>query len=122
MAALAHLALGELDTARALIERHARRAITGRLSREANDSVLLLAALARAEGDDGMARQLLAGAGVGRQPATVRYGTHLAELLGIEDPLTTWSGRDDPDDPDGVFGAKLAIRTLRAELVRRGWN
>jgi hypothetical protein len=122
VAALVHLTVGELDTARALIERHARQAVTDRLSREAGDSVLLLAALARAEGDDALARRLLTGMGVGRQPATIRYGSHLADLLAVEDPRARWHGRSDPADPDGVLGAKLGLRTLRAELARRGWD
>ena len=121
-AALAHLALGDLDAARRLIERHARRASTDRLSREACDSVLLFAALARAEGDDASARRLLAGMGVGRQPATIAYSRRLAKLLGVEDPQTRFSSQIDPTHPDGVLGAKLGLRTLRAELARRGWD
>ena len=121
-ATLAHLALDDIDAARGLIARHARRASTDRLSREACDSVLLLAALARAEGDDASARRLLDGTGVPRQPATLAYSRRLAKLLGVEDPRTRFSNQIDPTHPDGVLGAKLAMKTLRAELARRGWD
>lgn len=92
------------------------------VSREACDSVLLLAALAHTEGDDDTARRLLTGMGLGRQPATIGYSLHLAKLLGVEDPRTRVSSQVDPTNSDGVLDAKLGLRTLRAELARRGWT
>ena len=83
--ALAHLALGDLDTARDEIRLHAAEAMVGRLSMQANDTTLLLAALADAEGDQEKAAELIVEMGTGRSPITIKYGEELAQRLGVGD-------------------------------------
>ena len=115
---LAHLALGELDTARDGVRLHAAEAMTGRLSMQANDSVLLFAALADAEGDRELAAELIVEMGTGRSPITIKYGEALAKRLGVEDPyasrlLATGTG--------DYLGVDRAMAAVRKEAARRGW-
>ena len=79
--ALAHLALGEVDIATRHIRDHCLEAITGRVPASCNDSVLLLAALAHAEGDKQRANELLIRMGLGQSPATTAYARNLAYRL-----------------------------------------
>ena len=121
--ALVHLALGDITTATEHIRRHAKRAATGRYSRESNDSMLLLAALAQQVGDDDAARQFMLNAGVGRSPATVGFARHLAAQLDIADEyIADTYALAQPDNPHGPLGATRSLRALRTELTRRGWD
>ncbi len=115
--ALAHLTLGDTDTAISFIRRLAARAATGLFSRESGDAMLLLAALAHHHGDDDDARQFLLEAGGGRQPGTIAYGRHLARLLGIADEYRT-----QPGDSRDAMGIVSSLHALRTELTRRGWD
>jgi predicted ATPase/class 3 adenylate cyclase len=121
----AHLALGDIDTARHHIRAHATEAATGRVSRQCNDAVLLLAGLAHAEGDDDTATDLLDQMGMGRTPATIMYANDLARRLGMADrhaanQRTHLHRRSHVEH--GILGARTAMAALRAELSRRGWD
>lgn len=120
----AQLARSEVGLARDLTRRHARRGAEGMLSRECNDSVVLLAALAHAEGDIDVAKHLLVRAGVCRQLAVELLGSDLASRMGFakENLEAQRTARlYSRDDEAGVLGVRLAMSTLRNELARRGW-
>ena len=112
--ALAHLALGDTETALQYIRRLAKRAATGLYRAESDDAMLMLAALAHHHGDDKAARHFLLVAGSGRQPGTIAYGRHLARQLDIADDHETQLL-----DQTGTIRSMNALRT---ELTRRGWN
>jgi predicted ATPase/class 3 adenylate cyclase len=117
--ALAHLQLGDLDTARDFVRLHQAEALTGRLSMQVNDTVLLFAALADAEGDHELAAELLVEMGAGRSPMTVKYGEALAERLGVADAYVSRMAAVGTDDPLGVDRSMAAVRQ---EATRRGWT
>jgi len=123
--ALAYLALGDLAAAREHARAHALEAATGRLSRQCNDAVLVLAALAHAEGDNEAAADLLLHMGVGRTPSTFWYATDLGEQVGVSDQYTKHIQlvRDPVNQAEhGFSGARTGMNTLRAEVARRGWS
>jgi predicted ATPase/class 3 adenylate cyclase len=117
--ALAELAAGDLENALPLVRAHTARAVTGRLSREANDSLLLLSMLARVEGNDDHARRLLPEVRVGRNPGTIVLSDHLADLLGVRTELDE-AQREVLDDR--VEGGHRALAALKSEMNRRGWS
>jgi predicted ATPase len=123
--ALAHFASNDIDAARHDVRVHATEAATGRLSRQCNDAVMLLAELALAEGEPEAAVRLIADMGFGRSPGTIAYANDLAQRLGIADEFAT--RQQTLRDPGrlaehGVLGSLTAMRALRAELARRGWD
>ena len=81
---MARLADPDLAPVAPQIRTHALDAVTGRLSRKANDSLLFLAWLARSEDDLKLAKKLLLQVGVGRSPASNVLSRHLADLLGTQ--------------------------------------
>jgi predicted ATPase/class 3 adenylate cyclase len=111
---LAHLALGNTDTALGHLRRLATRAATGVYQSESDDAMLMFAALAHHEGDDETARHFLLNAGQGRQPGTIAYGRHLARKLEIADAYLEQSQVE-------MFVVR-SMKPLRAELTRRGWD
>jgi hypothetical protein len=122
---LAYVSLGELDQARRFIRIHAERAAAGQISGQACDSALLLAALARAEGDAKTATELLLQMGIGLHAATRMFSTELAARLGVAgehaDRLRqalTYDLRSE----QGPTGAHMAMTAVRQELARRGWG
>jgi hypothetical protein len=116
--ALAHLALGDTEAAADHIHVHARRSLLDRCPGESADTVLLLAALAHSEGDDDNARMLLMSLRALRQPATDGYARHLAAELAISEE---YAGRS--NDPEYFTQSPArSMRTLKAELARRGWT
>ena len=120
----AHLAQGQLDPARELARRHTKRGLEGRISREANDSLLLLSALAFAEGEHDLARYLILRTGFCRHIAMTLLARDLADRLGIveEHAAAQLAAHSfGKDNPEGVLGATMAMNELRIELVRRGW-
>ena len=123
--ALANLALDNAAQAEHHIRVHAARAISGRLTGEACDSALLLAALAHAEEHDDIARGLLLHMGMGLEPATVVYSTHLAIQLGVtsehaeRQQLTL--GYSSTSE-QGLSGSRMAMAAVRNEFARRGWD
>ena len=112
--ALAHLALGDTETALQYIRRLAKRAATGLYRAESDDAMLMLAALAHHHGDDKAARHFLLVAGSGRQPGTIAYGRHLARQLDIAD--------DHESQLLDQTGTIRSMNALRTELTRRGWH
>jgi predicted ATPase/class 3 adenylate cyclase len=116
--ALAHLALGHLEIAREEIRLHAADAIVGRLSMQANDTVLLFAALADAEGDQEKAAELMLQMGTGRSPITIKYGEELAKRLGVDELYTSQFVTERTGD---YLGADRAMAAVRREAARRGW-
>jgi predicted ATPase/class 3 adenylate cyclase len=122
--ALAYLALGERDQAERIIQNHARQAVTGQISAQAGDSLLLLAALADAEGDARTATELLLRMGVGHHASTRMYSVDLAARLGVAGEHATMVR--DALAPDGrrrssATDAVRVVAALRRELARRGW-
>ncbi len=117
--AIAHLRLGDIDAAIDHIHPHAVRAATGRLPHESDESVALLAGLARAEGDDELARELLMCVGLGRQPSTGSYAISLARELGIADEVAAHRVQMAYEVAGPASVSRVA---LRAELDRRGWS
>jgi predicted ATPase/class 3 adenylate cyclase len=122
--ALAYLALGEMDQARGLVKAHGRRAATGRDIAESDDSLVLLAALAHAEGDDQIARDLLSSMGLERQPATIAFAGDLANRLGMLDELQEQRRRMRVllTEDHRIAASQRSLAALRAELARRGWS
>jgi hypothetical protein len=116
--ALAHLALGDLDTAREEIRLHAAEAMVGRLSMQANDTTLLFAALSDAEGNQERAAELIVEMGSGRSPITIKYGEELAQRLGVGDAYARQFVGTRTGDYLGVDRAMAAVRD---EAARRGW-
>ena len=122
--ALAHLALGEVEAARRHIRDHALEAATGKVNRQCNDSLLLLAQLAHTEGDDNTAIDLLARLGLCRSPSTIHFSRVLARKLGVGEQRA----RDELEcfTPQGVaehgpLGVRRAMAALHEEIGRRGW-
>jgi predicted ATPase/DNA-binding SARP family transcriptional activator len=123
--ALAHIALGELDEARRRVRSHAERSTSGRVSGQACDSALLLAALADAEGDADSAIELLLDMGIGRHAATRMFSVELARRLGVAEEFgerrrRAFSYRRDSEQ--GPTGASVALAAVRRDLARRGWD
>ncbi|HEY5664332.1 MAG TPA: adenylate/guanylate cyclase domain-containing protein [Ilumatobacter sp.] len=120
--AIAHLELGEFDSAREPIRGYAVEAATGRVRSVPGDALLLLAALAHCEHDDDRARLLLLDMGQSRHDATAAYGVYLARQLGIFTEYMHAVTEGAAPDPDyGMLGERRALFALRAELSRRGW-
>jgi hypothetical protein len=123
--ALSHLALGELTQAERHVRVHAARAMTGRLVGEACDSALLLAALANAEGNDAIARELVLQMGMGQEPAMIVYSNHLASELGITDEHAQrqrFAMGYHSGSVEGPSGSRMAMTAVRDEIRRRGWD
>ncbi len=123
--ALIEFATGDIDAARHYVRLHATEAITGRISRQCNDSILLFATLAHAEGNNVTAIDLLNQMGVGRSPGTIMYARHLAATLDIADQhATNQQALRDPANASehGFRGVGTAMKALHTELARRGWQ
>ena len=122
---LAHLELGDVGAAMHQLRIQVARGRTGRFPGEANDSVLLLARLAHAEGDIARARELLLQSWFCRTDATIIFSHELARRLEVSDEhercqrqAVMFGSRG----PEGINGMHLAMAALRAELTRRGWD
>ena len=115
--ALVHLAAGDLPSALPHIRAHTTAAVTKRLSREANDALLLLAQLANAEGDDELARRLVPEIRQSRSWNTIALTHRLADALGVRSELDAASA----ELPDRNEMGRRALALLRSELDRRGW-
>ena len=123
--ALAHLALGQVETATVHIREQCAEAITGRVPGACNDSVLILAALAHSESNHDKAVELLMHTGLGRSPGSTAYARELARRLGIREADTAFEREwrsEEGQRIHGPMGMSTAMQTLRAELTRRGWN
>jgi hypothetical protein len=122
--ALALLAQGDLTEARTVIRAHATRGLTGRMRGQVCDSALLLSVLAYVEGDHGTACHLLLDMGIGLEPATIVYSSHLAAWLDVaveHDERQRLALNYDAASPQGISGIRMAAAAVRGELARRGW-
>lgn len=110
------IALGDVEHALPLIRRHAADGATGKLSRKANDSLLLLALLAQAEGDEGTAKHLLLEAGDCRSPATIALSLYLADQLNVRAAFDAarLAASNEPYE-----SGQRALQHLRAEIENR---
>ncbi len=85
--AVALCAMDEADAGRACIHEFAQVARLGRLSRQANEALVGMAAVAKAEGDDEGARQQLLASVLPRNPWSIVIARFLAMQLGIGDEM-----------------------------------
>ena len=123
MRALVAVALGNLEQARTAARAHARVSVTGRVSQQATDSLLLLAVLADAEGDTAIARDLAVGIGLCRHGELVAYARHFADRLAIRAEFEAGQAPLVTDRGNAIKRrAGKDIETLRRELTRRGWQ
>lgn len=125
MRALAYLELGDINQAIRYIRLHAARGATGRYHGEANDSVMMIAALARVEDDVATAQQLLLNSGFCRTDGTIIYSRELARRLGIageHEQRQRQAAAYGSRSAEGINGFRLAMATLQTELARRGWD
>ncbi|WCO67280.1 adenylate/guanylate cyclase domain-containing protein [Iamia majanohamensis] len=117
--ALVRLAADDTAAGGEAVRRHAVDAASGRLPMLDSDALILLAELARCEGDLDRARELILSTGTGRTSFSILAGHQVAERLGVRD-----QGRQDFSenlfDPDWLV--ERPRRALRAELLRRGWS
>jgi predicted ATPase len=122
--ALALLAQGDLAEAQDLIRAHAARGLTGRMRGQVCDSALLLAVLAYVEADHDTARKLLLDMGLGLEPATIVYSSHLAAWLDVaakHNERQRLAISYNAASPQGSGGTRIATAAVRDELARRGW-
>ena len=125
MRALAHLELGNIEEGVRWLRPQLADGRTGRFPGLANDSVMLLARLAHAEGDVPRARELLLQSWFCRSDATIIFGHELARRLEIAEEYERCQRRSvtfGVRSPEGINGMHLAMAALRAELTRRGWD
>ena len=117
--AFAMLELGELQSARDVVRRLAVRGLARRYAYEANDSVVMLAGLALAEGDTATATQLVLLSGTGSGWAVI-----VADNLAMRLELTEQRRRriiDSIRSRDTSHNTQQAATALHNELDRRGW-
>ncbi|MCU0939538.1 MAG: hypothetical protein MUC86_10435 [Burkholderiaceae bacterium] len=122
--ALAHLALGSVEVATRHIRDHALEGASGKASRQCNDSLLLLAQLAHAEGDCTTAVDRLSKVGRCRSPSTIQCARVPARKLGVAEQharnelecMTAQSAAE-----HGPLGVRRAMAALHEEIGRRGW-
>ncbi len=115
--AAALIAAGALKQALPYVREHAEDGVTGRLSRMANNSLLLLALLAEAEGDNTRAVDLLMGVEHARNPM-ISVSIELANRLGTRPAFDRSSKASSPDQR---ASGRRAIGVLKHEMTRRGW-
>ena len=119
--ALAHLALGDIDAAREHTRLEAAESMAGRLRMQANETVLVLAALAEVEGERNVSIDLVLKMGVGPSPIATASGRELASRLGVGDSYAAQLGASLDPSGDDFIGVRTAMTALRAEVARRGW-
>jgi hypothetical protein len=120
---LALLAQGLLTDAVPVIRSTATEGLSGRMPGQVCDLVVLLAALADAEGDGRLSCELLRQMGAGLEPGIRIFSTHLAHRLGVGSEhveLQKLALTFRADSPAGYNGTVMASRAVRAELARRG--
>ena len=123
--AYALLAQGRLAEARPLVRAQAQEGLSGRLPGQVCDAVVLLAALAYAEGDLNQAGSILRHMGAGLEPGVMQIAADLANRLGCGSEHADLQHRAftyNPRDPQGLKGTRMAGDAVRAELARRGWE
>lgn len=116
--ALVSLATDDLVVAQAAVRDQALDAVSGRVELVDGDALGLLAELARREGDDDRARELIMHTGPGRSPATVGFLRFVANRLGVDGELHAAYCSNLLDHEWMVRRPRTA---LRRELERRAW-
>ncbi len=116
--ALVHIALGDLEAATYAAKAHAQMGVSGRITQQATDSLLVLAALADAEGDRATAKRLLLSMGTCRAVTLIVYSRHLADQLDARADFDGAQVSNRTRSPGGVGDTD----TLRQEMARRGWS
>jgi hypothetical protein len=122
-AALCHIVRKDLDQAVPLLRDLAHRSVSGRVRMEAGTVLLLLAELARVEGDDQAAREFLLVSTMPRTADLLAYARHLAEALGVG--LEYRDLRADQSKGDITWHDRHhleCIAAVRIEMARRGWD
>lgn len=117
--ALAELGDGDLADATALVRDFALVAETGRMALEANDAVVLLAALSLRDGDTEHARRLVMKTGSPRSPTSTAVVQEVARRLAIHEELESVY-RNHASDPEWLIDTPK--RVLSAEVEARGWS
>lgn len=121
--AIAHAQMGDLSSARAAAQAHAKVAVTGRVPQQATDCLLVLGALSNAEGDAATANRLIANLGICRHSELNGYGEQLAAQLGVSDEYQASQVRLITDKGDAIRQKSAEdIETLHQEMTRRGWQ
>lgn len=118
---LAHVQLGDIEQASTAARDHALLAARGRLTQQAADGLVLMAALDAAMGDEDRARGLLLSLGVCRQSELNVYSWQLADRLGVRDGLDLDAGWR-RDGRELRRRAEADRARLQSELERRGWS
>jgi predicted ATPase len=116
--ALASVAGSDRDAALTSARQHAADSLAGPNHAE-SDALILLAELARREGDVDRARELLLGIGNGRGQASALMASRLAAMLGVKEQLDAAFGNH-AAEPAWLFDRPR--RALVDELGRRGWQ
>jgi len=114
---VAHLRIGDHEKALPLLKEQALDAVSGRLSRAANDTMLFLALLAEPDEPDRAARRLMAVEQT-RTPPTIVSSVALARRLGVAEGF---GEAHDRGRADHIVSGRQAIAALRKELTVLGW-
>jgi predicted ATPase len=117
--ALAAVAGSDREAARMTARQHALDAFAGRVGHAEGDALILLAELARREGDDDRARELLIGVGAARGQASALTASRLAAMLGVTTEIEA-AFREHFSDPAWLLDRPK--RVLLDEIDRRGWT
>ena len=117
--ALVHLSADVTAPGTDAVRRHALDAASGRLPMLDSDALVLLAELARLEGDLEVARGLVRSTGAGRTSFSILVAHQVAERLGVLDEVRQ-AFAENLFDPDWLM--ERPRRALLAELDRRGWS
>jgi predicted ATPase/class 3 adenylate cyclase len=117
--ALAAVAGSDRDAALMTARRHALDSFAGRVGHAEGDALVLLAELARREGDDDRARELLVGVGAARGQASALAASRLASMLGVRTEIEA-AFRQHLFDQAWLLDRPK--RVLLDEVERRGWT
>ncbi|HUW03749.1 MAG TPA: hypothetical protein VMW08_15440, partial [Acidimicrobiales bacterium] len=115
---VAHLRIGDHESALPLLKEQALDAVTGRLSRAANDAMLYLALLAE-PGEPDLATRRLMAVEQTRTPPTIASSMALARRLGAAEGF---GEAQDRGRADRVASGRRAMAALREELTVLGWG
>ena len=118
--ALAQVAVGDIEGAKPLMQRLAHRSASGRTRMEAGTMLLVLAELARAEGDLDTARRLLLTTVSRRTVELYAYARHVAAELGIAEEFAQLPMAIDFEGQ--VADQRASIEVVQAEICRRNWD
>lgn len=112
------LADNDRDHALPLVRNHALDAVSGRVTRKANDALLFLSILDRYDDDSTSATRLVIASGQPRSVTLVGHARQVASSLDVEEQYEESRVRGLADR--GLDGQR-ARRVLREECLRRSW-